>query len=118
MGGINFAPAFPFVFALEIGPESTLWAQRFRPPSTVPEAIRESINVGPENPEVFLADPSLRLGAPDWDVFDADGRYLGVVTLPEGFEAVAFAGDAIYGIWRDRMDIEYVKRVRVVIIQP
>jgi hypothetical protein len=47
-------------------------------------------------------------------VFDAEGRYLGIVALPEGFEAFQFAGDAIYGVWRDPMQVEYVKRLRVV----
>ena len=76
--------------------------------------MREETDFGPRDAEVFLADVTLRLGAPDWDVFDAEGRYLGVVTLPDGVEAVQFSGDAIYGVWRDPMGVEYVKRLRIV----
>lgn len=114
MGGVHLAPTFPFVFALAAGPEGTLWAQRVRAPSSVEAALREETDFGPRDAEVFLADVTLRLGAPDWDVFDAEGRYLGVVTLPDGVEAVQFSGDAIYGVWRDPMGVEYVKRLRIV----
>jgi hypothetical protein len=114
LGGINVAPTFPFVFALAVGPEGTLWAQRFRPPGSAGQGMRDAMEFGPRDAEVFLADVNLRLGAPEWDVFDAEGRYLGIVALPEGFEAFQFAGDAIYGVWRDPMQVEYVKRLRVV----
>jgi hypothetical protein len=114
LGGINFAATFPFVFALAVGPEGTLWAQRFRPPSSVRPGMLDALDFGPRDPEVFLADVTLRLGAPDSDVFDREGRYLGVVTLPEGFEALQFDGDAIYGAWRDAATVEYVKRLRLV----
>ena len=112
--GINFAPTFPFVFALSTGPDGTLWAQRYRAPSSMAAGARAEADFGPQDVEVFLADVALRLGAPEWDVFDAVGRYLGAVTLPEGFEAFAFVGDAIYGVWRDSMGVEYVKRLRIV----
>ena len=97
LGGINFAPTYPFAFALAVGPEGTLWAQRFRAPSSMVQELREAMNFAPRDAELFLADVTLRVGAPDWDVFDADGRYLGVVALPERFEALQFAGDAILG---------------------
>lgn len=113
LGGINVAPTFPVVFALAAGPEGTLWAQRVRAPSSVAEESREATDFGPRDAELFLADVTLRLGAPDWDVFDPEGRYLGVVRFPEGFEALAFAGDFTYGVWRDAMGVEYVKRLRV-----
>ncbi len=114
LGGVNVAPTFPFVFALAAGPDGTIWAQRFRGPSSLDGASRADTDFGPRDAETFLADVTLRLGGTDWDVFDAAGRYLGVVTLPEGFEAFQFVGDAIYGVWRDPMQVEYVQRLRVV----
>jgi hypothetical protein len=54
------------------------------------------------------------VGAPDWDVFDSEGRYLGVVTLPDRFEPVEFAEEDVYGVWRDELDVEYVMRLKVV----
>jgi hypothetical protein len=113
LGGVNVAETFPFVYDLAIGPDETLWARRYRAPSTPSADPNAWVDAGPVDAEVFLADPTLRLGSPDWDVFDATGRYLGVVTLPEGFEPHTFAGDAIYGIWRDAMGVEYVKRLAI-----
>ena len=114
MGGVNVAETLPFVFALATGPEGTLWAQRVGAPSSLAADGRDSLDVGPADPELFLADVTLRLGSPDWDVFDAEGRYLGVVTLPAGFDPGQFRGDAVYGIWRDTLGVEYVKRLRIV----
>jgi len=114
LGGVNVAAALPFVFALATGPEGTLWAQRVRRPATAAGAGGDSLDIGPTDPELFLADVTLRLGSPEWDVFDAEGRYLGVVTFPERFDAVRFRGDAVYGIWRDTLGVEYVKRLRIV----
>jgi hypothetical protein len=114
LGGVNVAATLPFVFALATGPEGTLWAQRVRSPASVPAEGGGSLDIGPADAEFFLADVTLRLGSPNWDVFDARGRYLGVVTFPERFNAVRFRGDAVYGIWRDTLGVEYVKRLRVV----
>jgi hypothetical protein len=47
------------------------------------------------------------------DVYDRDGRYLGVVQMPERFQPRTFRGDKIYGVWRDELDVQYVMRVRV-----
>ncbi len=54
------------------------------------------------------------LGAPEWDVFDAEGRYLGVVTMPDRFAPRLFRGDHIYGVWRDELDVQYVLRLKIV----
>jgi hypothetical protein len=114
LGGVNVAAALPVVFSLATGPEGTLWAQRVRPPASIAAEGGDSLDIGPTDPELFLADVTLRLGSPNWDVFDAEGRYLGVVTFPERFDAVRFRGDAVYGMWRDTLGVEYVKRLRIV----
>ena len=54
------------------------------------------------------------IGAPDWDVFDSDGRFMGVVTMPNRFAPRAFVGHRIYGVWRDELDVQYVVRLRIV----
>ena len=56
----------------------------------------------------------VNIGAPRWDVFDPQGRFLGVVTLPERFEPGVFRGDKVYGVWRDEFDSEYVVRLHIV----
>ena len=53
-------------------------------------------------------------GAPDWDVFDAEGRFLGVVSMPKRFAPRVFVDDKIYGVWRDELDVQYVVRMRIV----
>ncbi len=53
------------------------------------------------------------LGARDWDVFDSDGRFLGVVTLPRLFSHKLFRSDKIYGIWRDEFEVQYMVRLRI-----
>ena len=52
----------------------------------------------------FLED----IGAPDWDVLDHEGRFLGVITMPDRFAPRVIVGDKIYGVWRDEMDVQYV----------
>ena len=54
------------------------------------------------------------MSAPEWDVFDSEGRYLGVVTMPRLFTPKIFRGDKIYSIWRDEFDVQYVVRLRIV----
>ena len=53
-------------------------------------------------------------GSPDWDVFDREGRFLGVVTMPPRFRPSLFLDDTIYGVWRDELDVQYVVRLRIV----
>ncbi|MGW8266106.1 MAG: 6-bladed beta-propeller [Longimicrobiales bacterium] len=52
-----------------------------------------------------------------FDVFDGEGRYLGVVHLPFPLSGSPFPilrNGALYGIVRDEMDVTYVVRARVV----
>jgi len=114
MGGIHFAEFFPRYHQLHGGPERSLWLQHVMRPTDLSREERENRYWGPEDAELFLANPRLTLGASQWDVFDASGRYLGVVTMPDRFEPLQFLRDAVYGVWRDEMDVQYVKRLRVI----
>jgi hypothetical protein len=52
-----------------------------------------------------------------FDVFDAEGRYLGRVRLPEGMDthpAPVIRNDAVYGVARDSLDVQHVVRARIV----
>jgi hypothetical protein len=77
-----------------------MWVQHIQSPSTVPEG--EDWN------------PLEDAGAPDWDVFDSNGRYLGVVSMPARFQPRMIRDDKIYGVWRDELDVQYVARMRIV----
>ena len=97
-----FAEFFPAFYQFHTGDEGTLWVQPVRSPAELPDEALERYN--------FIED----FGGPDWDVFDADGRYLGVVSMPLRFQPRLFHGDRVYGVWRDDLDVQYVVRLRIV----
>jgi len=99
---VSFAETFPAFSAVHQGHEGTIWVQRVQAPGDMTDEQIELYN--------FLED----FGAPDWDVFDKEGRFLGVVRMPPRFQPRLFVGDAIYGVQRDELDVQYVTRVRVV----
>lgn len=94
----HFADFIPAFQALAVGPMGTIWVQPVKPASDLSLA---ELRVYHENP------------SPDWDVFDSEGRFLGVVTMPSRFEPMVFRGDRIYGRWRDELDLPYAVRFRI-----
>jgi hypothetical protein len=92
----DFVPAFGRIAA---GPEGTIWVQRIRP---VADLLEEG--------QPDFTHP----GASEWDVFDSEGRLLGVVTMPPRFIPTEFRGNKIYGVLRDESDVSYAVRLRVV----
>lgn len=101
-GMVRFGEFFPAFQNLQVGPQGTIWVQHVRPAS----------ELGAEAGETY--DLTEDAGGADWDVFDAEGRYLGIVTMPQRFAPRTFRGDRIYGVWRDELDVPYVVRLRVV----
>jgi hypothetical protein len=67
----------------------------------------------------LLVDESGRLWAAEstrwpalpsyWTVFDVDGGLLGKVELPNRFRVHAVGSDWVLGVWRDDMDVEFVR---------
>jgi hypothetical protein len=102
---IRFHETFPVVAAVQQGPDDTYWVQRTRPASDI---------VGSIEPNLRSIELLQRMGGTRWDVFDSEGRFLGIVRMPDRFTARHFRGDFIYGIWMDDFDVEYVMRLRVV----
>jgi len=49
-----------------------------------------------------------------WSVFDPDGRWLGIVDMPEGFTVNEIGTDYVLGVWRDELDVQYVRMYRLV----
>lgn len=99
----RFAEFYPAFAAMQDGPQGTLWVQHIQSPSEVPEGTEWN--------------PMQDIGARDWDVFDREGRFLGVVAMPERFAPRLLRGEYIYGVWRDELDVQYVKRLRIVGIE-
>jgi hypothetical protein len=66
----------------------------------------------------FLTDPLDHLWVQDfvqgltattWSVFSPDGVWLGEVTFPERFQPTQILEDEVLGVWRDELDVEYVR---------
>jgi len=98
---IKFADRYPAYLQLLEGVNGSIWVQGVQSASNLPPELKESYN------------PQLDLGSRSWDVFDADGRYLGVVNMPVRFQPVRFVGNDIYGIQRDDLDVQYVVKLHV-----
>lgn len=97
----HFSERLPAFRALRAGPAGTIWAQRVKAPSEMAEG---------ETP--WFTWPS-DWGSREWDVFDPEGRYLGVVTMPPRFAPSVFRDDRIYGRLHDELGVPYVVVLRV-----
>jgi hypothetical protein len=102
MAGIGFAPYYPAFGQILVGPGETILVQRIRSARDMAAAAGEGVEFDPQD-----------MGSPEWEVLDAEGRYLGVVTLPDRFNPLKVRGDELFGIWRNELDVQYVMRVRV-----
>jgi hypothetical protein len=59
--------------------------------------------------ELYEADPS---AAPAWDVYDAQGRFVGRADGPAGLAVDAITADVLVGVWRDDVGVERVRSYR------
>jgi hypothetical protein len=106
----QFAEFFPAFRSLAVGPMGTTWVQHVQPVSEL-----ESEELGStRDPTGAFWDVWAHAPTSGWDVFDSEGRFLGVVTMPPRFTPKIFRGDKIFGVWRDEFDVQYVVRLRIV----
>jgi hypothetical protein len=96
---LNFAEYYPAYANLLGGPDGTIWVQSVQ----TPESVRELGGT------FDIQD----IGGPTWDVFDAEGRFLGPVQMPPRFTPFLLQDDRIFGVVRDEMDVQYVARLRL-----
>ena len=94
---IHFEDHYPAYRRFRHGPSGTLWIQQ----------IRLTSDLTAEEVEAERGVFPWPYGANSWDVFDAEGRYLGVVGIPGELGLPLFYGDRLYGIWRDEMDVQH-----------
>lgn len=97
---MRIAESFPALAAVHVAPDGGVWVQRVRVPS-------DAEGADPVDP--------MDLGSPDWDVFDAAGRWLGTVRLPDGFTLMSLGDQVLHGVLRDDLDVQSVVRVRLVV---
>ena len=101
MQGLTIGDFYPAFGLLGAGPSGSVWVQRIRSAADMAGGEDEDFDVQ-------------NVGSPEWEVFDAEGRYLGVVELPARFTPAKITEDAVYGIWLDELDVQYVKRLSIV----
>jgi hypothetical protein len=96
---IHFEDFYPAFRGFMNGPRGTLWVQQVRPVSDLtPEEVENEGAVWP-----------WPYGSTKRDVFDSEGRYLGIVDLPKQLGGrVRFYGDRLYGVWEDELDVQYL----------
>lgn len=99
---LEFEPYYPYYRRFMNGPRGTVWLRRVKP---ISDMTTEEI-------EALTTSPSVR-PAPGFDVFDARGRYLGVVEIPDEMPGSLLIGDRLFGIVRDELDVEYVQIYRI-----
>jgi len=105
---IRFEDHYPAYRLFKHGPHETLWVQQVRPTSDLtPVEIEAERGVYP-----------WPYGSPKWDVFNAEGRYLGVVNIPTELRLPLFFGDRLYAIWRDELDVDYLAVMEIVGLPP
>lgn len=89
--------AYPYYRRFICGPRGSLWLQKVQPLRNMSEEELEAFPVG-----------GLAPGLPAWDVFDGEGRYLGVVEIPLGIERIALFVDHVFGVYEDELDVQHV----------
>jgi hypothetical protein len=104
LNNVSFAEFYPAFAQLLGGPDGTIWVQQIQ------NADDLAARPGDAAPAEFNPQD---IGSPRWDIFDSEGRFLGTLELPERFQPVRVIDNHIYGIWRDDLDVQYVKRLTV-----
>jgi hypothetical protein len=98
LGNVQFAESYPAFANLMGGPGQSLWVQRVRTAAEVKDGAEFDLQ---------------NSGSPEWDIYGQDGRYLGVIGLPDKFAPLRVIGDRIYGVWRDDLDVQHVLRLHI-----
>jgi hypothetical protein len=75
-------------------------------PTTRPAYAR--LLAGPDG-ELWVQDSAFNGEATTWHVFDPEGSWLGDVEMPGGFRPTQILDDEIIGVWRDELEVEYVR---------
>jgi hypothetical protein len=99
LDNVTFADVYPAFAVLMGGPDGSILVQR----------IQTAADVAASGGEFNAQD----IGSSVWDVFDAEGRYLGELRLPDRFTPIRLRDDRLYGIWRDDLDVQHVLRLKL-----
>ena len=98
----------PFYRSISVGEQGRLWVRRYTQ-AEKGEAIQAPARPGMEPPPpTSWREPVV------YDVFEADGSFLGSVRLPPRTSLSRFRGDRVWGVRRGEFDESYVVGFRVV----
>jgi hypothetical protein len=111
---LQFAEFYPAYHRLLSGPRGSIWAQKVTGLDSLSAQDRNILGDVRALPGL-IRNPLLLFGARHWEVFDANGGFLGEVTMPARFTAMKLVGEAVYGVWRDELEVEHLMRLGVVI---
>ena len=81
---IDFPSTMPAFRSLAIQEGGRVWVEEFRVPTDVPM-------------------PST------WQIYDRRGLHLGQAVLPAGFRPTSISSDQVIGVWKDELDVEYIR---------
>lgn len=101
----------PAYRSLAVDVDGRIWVRRHVRGEPIPAAEIDE----PDDPD---APPPLRWREPVvYDVFEPDGRYLGPVRTPEGYQTnpqPVIRGDHVWAVAEDELGVDYVVRYRIV----
>lgn len=93
---VRFEGTYPVFRAFYCGPQGTFWVQQVQPLTTMSESELETVGTGLRPP-----------GSEKWDVFDKEGRYLGVVGIPVEMDFFLLqVPDKLIGRWTGELDVQ------------
>ena len=81
---VDFPATMPAFASLMVADGGRLWVQEYVPGAAPSDETR-------------------------WTVYDRRGRRLGEATMPPGFRPGEIGEDYVLGVWRDDVDVEYVR---------
>lgn len=100
-------PAFPrekpLIRRLHAAEDGRLWVLLHQPS----ERVEEPASDPQGQTRVSFAEPTV------YDVFDADGSYLGSVRVPPRTTLFVMRGDHAWGVARDSLDVQSIRRYRL-----
>jgi hypothetical protein len=118
--GADIPDVKPYLTGISVASDGRIWAMISRPAAAIPAAEQEeqarmlearrndpALAGHPPPPVQTVREPTV------YDVFEADGQYLGRVPLPDRTSWRAARGDLVWAIVWDSLDVERVTRFRV-----
>lgn len=103
----------PAITGVTMGMDGRLWVRRPAPGEPIPD---EELDEPRTNPNGIIMPPQRFREPAVFDVFEPDGRFLGQVRAPAGFQTyprLVARGDLVWAVVRDGLGINRIQRFRV-----